>query len=376
MKHLSVARVPPNPQSFFLDLAAQCETLHVDKQDMYNDYDQAVDTSKLRAFEAEVAAFIGKEEGIFGPSGCMAQNMVLAMGKEKSLSPHFVCHWSSHLLIHEFDSWKHLLHMNALVLPPKQDQAIQDPFTYEGFMKIVHDNPDKKISVVIVECPHREIGGKITSWEDLVKISTYCREHNIHLHMDGARLWEAQAAYEGHSLHELSALFDTIYVSFYKGIGGITGAMLLGKSFFIADSRPWLRRFGGNLFSHMPYYVSCLSCFRQNKDSFQERKVKFVEVVQHLQQQLLSTAANSVEGKTAIFFDPPLPLVSLVHVYMLGDLATVTEANNRAAQRCQVQCFSRFRAGRFGAQDYCYSEVNMVSTSSIAPFHPTHSYLF
>jgi threonine aldolase len=54
---------------------------------------------------------------------------------------------------------------------------------------------------------------------------------------------------------ELYSLFDTVYVSFYKGLGAVTGAMLLGSTSYFQDhARIWLRRFGGNLFSHLPYY--------------------------------------------------------------------------------------------------------------------------
>jgi threonine aldolase len=52
------------------------------------------------------------------------------------------------------------------------------------------------------------------------------------------RLWEASAGYE-QSVSEICALFDSVYVSYYKGLGGLTGAMLLGKFPFIADSREW-----------------------------------------------------------------------------------------------------------------------------------------
>jgi threonine aldolase len=357
MKHLFASRLPFHPKDFFEDCAQQCVQYNIQKADMYNDYDQTAQTSSLRAFEADVARHIGKEDGIYVPSGCMAQLMVLAMNKERSQSSHFVCHWSSHLLIHEHDSYKHVLNMNALILPPNENAAVQEPFTYSSFMELLEEHKEKKIAMVFVECPHREIGGEVTSWEDLEKISAYCREHQIHLHMDGARLWEASAAYEGHSIQELCSFFDSVYCSFYKGIGAITGSMLLGKSQFIIDSRVWLRRFGGNLFCHLPYFVSCLSCFHKNKDSFQERKNRFVEIVDHLTKELSSSQPPE---QKLIYFDPPLPRVSLIHVYLLGDLEKVTAANQRAAEKSGIMCFQRFRPGRFGAKAYCYAEINLV----------------
>ena len=73
--------------------------------------------------------------------------------------------------------------------------------------------------------------------------------------MDGARLWEASAAY-GCPLADLCALFDSIYVSFYKGLGGLSGAMLMGTTEFISKARIWSRRFGDSLYTQMSNAVS------------------------------------------------------------------------------------------------------------------------
>ena len=75
----------------------------------------------------------------------------------------------------------------------------------------------------------------------------YCR--------DGARLWEASpfyAASAGIAIPEICALFDTVYVSWYKGMGALSGASLAGSNAFIEACKPWLRRMGGNLFTVMP----------------------------------------------------------------------------------------------------------------------------
>ena len=92
-------------------------------------------------------------------------------------------------------------------------------------------------------------------FEDLQKLSSLCRERGVIMHMDGARLWEASAAY-GCPLTDLCALFDSIYVSFYKGLGGLSGAMLMGTTEFISKARIWSRRFGDSLYTQMSNAVS------------------------------------------------------------------------------------------------------------------------
>ena len=106
-------------------------------------------------------------------------------------------------------------------------------------------------------------------------MSQFCRSHGIAFHMDGARLWEALSYYTStHTVNadgseaapptvqEVCALFDSIYISCYKGLGGITGALLIGNADFIVQSRVWLRRYGGNVYSLMPYAVSAYACYR------------------------------------------------------------------------------------------------------------------
>jgi threonine aldolase len=67
-----------------------------------------------------------------------------------------------------------------------------------------------------------------------------CRARGIQLHRDGARIFEASARYaeaEGLSIRQLADPFDSMFVSFYKGLGGMSGAMLLGTSDFAVRPR-------------------------------------------------------------------------------------------------------------------------------------------
>ncbi|MFY0578791.1 beta-eliminating lyase-related protein [Cystobacter fuscus] len=75
------------------------------------------------------------------------------------------------------------------------------------------------------------------------------------LHMDGARLWESQPFY-GRSYADICRGFDSVYVSFYKMVGALGGAMVVGGKDFIRTARMWRHRHGGNLFQMLPYVAS------------------------------------------------------------------------------------------------------------------------
>lgn len=77
------------------------------------------------------------------------------------------------------------------------------------------------------------------------------------LHLDGARIWES-SPYLGHSPAQVAGLADSVYVSLYKGLGGLSGAVLAGPEDAVAQARLWRTRMGGTLFSLMPYAVAAL----------------------------------------------------------------------------------------------------------------------
>src|SRR6185369_15444353 len=80
------------------------------------------------------------------------------------------------------------------------------------------------IAALLLELPQREIGGLLPAWEELSAIVSWARARGAALHLDGARLWESQPFY-GRPLAEIAGLFDSVYVSTYKTLGGLAGCV-------------------------------------------------------------------------------------------------------------------------------------------------------
>jgi len=79
----------------------------------------------------------------------------------------------------------------------------------------------------------------------------------VHLHFDGARIWEAAAGYDL-PLADLAALADSVYVSFYKGLRALAGAAVACDEDVAGELRAWRQRMGGTLFGMTPYALSAL----------------------------------------------------------------------------------------------------------------------
>jgi threonine aldolase len=199
----------------------------------------------IEGFEREVAALLGKEAAVFMPSGTMAQQIALRIWCDRAGSARVAFHPTCHLEIHELHAYRELHRLDAVLVGPEDGLITVEDFGRAG----------DGIAALLLELPQREIGGRLPAWDDLTALCALARSRGARLHLDGARLWECRPFY-GREYAEIAALFDTVYVSFYKGLGGIAGAVLAGPADVIAEAQVWQRRHGGNLISLFPYVLS------------------------------------------------------------------------------------------------------------------------
>ena len=200
---------------------------------------------EVEALEREVAELLGKEAAAFMPSGVMAQQAALRSWAERSGTDAVAVHGLSHLVLHELDALSELHHLR-----PQHLTRDLRPATVADL-----DGVRGPLAAVSIELPLRDAGYLLPSWEELVGLSDHARERGVPVHLDGARLWESQPFY-GRPLAEIAAVADSVYVSFYKGLGGMAGAALAGAADLVAEARRWRSRHGGTLFTLLPYAVA------------------------------------------------------------------------------------------------------------------------
>jgi threonine aldolase len=205
----------------------------------------------IEGFEGKIATLLGKEAAVFMPSGTMAQQIALRIWCDRANVLHFAMHATAHLELHESRAYAHLHGLRATLLG---DAA--RPTTATDL-----DGCAERLAALVVELPAREIGGQLPAWDDLAELAARARDRGVRLHMDGARLWEAREAYAPRTHAEICALFDSVYVSFYKGIGALSGAMLAGPAEFVDEARVWRQRHGGKLVQLHPAVASAAMRF-------------------------------------------------------------------------------------------------------------------
>lgn len=270
----------------------------------------------IESLEKEVADLLGKPAAVFMPSGTMAQQIALRIHSESRYSPYVAFHPTCHLEIHEQQGF-HILHGLDPILLGSEGEL----FSLDDLKRV-----SLKLAALLIELPQREIGGQLPEWDELVAITDYAREKHIPLHMDGARLWEAQPYYQC-SHAEIAKLFDSVYVSFYKGLGGIAGAILAGTEDFIKQARIWQRRHGGNLPSLYPYSLAAqqgLHTRLSKMASYYQRAIEIADILRQFPR---------------IKMIPDKPQSNMMHVYLQGDKDLLLQAKKQVADKLNIEVF-------------------------------------
>jgi threonine aldolase len=370
----------------------------VDPWDTYGDYDkQPVTSSFLRQFEKEVATLLGKDDAVGMPSGIMAQSIALLIHSQQHQQPKdqpqtksnkriersaFACHPTCHLLLHEQDAYAELLGMSAVVIHHHHDDRQQPdhttsvvvepttlsvpPLLYADVVRTLNEYNEQigqndkddnhnnaPVSTLLLELPHREIGGQLTPWDDVLHIREYCDQHNIRFHCDGARFLEASVGgYQHDSLSTTAAPFDSIYLSLYKGLGGFAGSLLVGSTSFCAQARVWLTRFGGNLHTLAPYmiagklgldrYYHLAGQTTQEDDDDKTYYLSFFELKEKLQT-IVALLQQDPDVAQIVSFHPAVPQTNMVHRYFKESAAVCHSAIAQAATESGIKVLHRIR---------------------------------
>jgi threonine aldolase len=101
-------------------------------------------------------------------------------------------------------------------------------------------------AVVAIENTHNSAGGRVFPLEEAQAIAKVCDERGVAVHLDGARLFNAQAA-TGISAKEWAACADTLTFCFSKGLGAPIGSMVCSTTDRIAAAHRLRKRLGGGM---------------------------------------------------------------------------------------------------------------------------------
>lgn len=193
-----------------------------------------------RRLEERVAELLGKPAALFVPSGTMSNQIALLLHCRRGDA--VVAGEGTHLMIYESGAaaaWAgvqfSVAGQGGLFSPEQLDAAVWPR----------HDS-SPRLSLLALENTHNRAGGAVWSLTALRAVCERGRQHQLAVHLDGARLWNAAVA-TGTRLDEFGALADTVSVCFSKGLGAPVGSALLGSADHIREARRLRKMLGGGM---------------------------------------------------------------------------------------------------------------------------------
>ena len=185
------------------------------------------------------AALLGHEDAIFMPSGTMSNLSAVLAGAERGTE--VIAEADSHIVYYEAGG------MAAVggVMPrtiPTDDGVLTAERVAPFLRKPDHHYPPT--AMVCVENTHNRAGGTVTDVATMAGLRAVCDEHGLHLHVDGARIFNAAVAL-GVEVAELSGSADSVSVCLSKGLSAPVGGLLAGSEEFVARARRARKMLGG-----------------------------------------------------------------------------------------------------------------------------------
>lgn len=183
----------------------------------------------------------GMEAGLFCPSGTMTNQIAIKMHTQPG--DELICADNAHVYKYEGGGIAFNSGVQARVLVGDRGriQATQ--------IEEVINSDDvhfPRTRLVCLENTCNRGGGSIYSFESMRAIRTVCQKHNLTLHLDGARIFNALV--EGNNTPaEVGEMFDSISICLSKGLGAPVGSVLLGTKAMIQQARRIRKVFGGGM---------------------------------------------------------------------------------------------------------------------------------
>jgi threonine aldolase len=194
----------------------------------------------VNALQERVAELLGKEAGLFLPSGTMCNAIsfrlhITAHGDEAIL------HEAAHPIVAEAGGPAFL--SGAMLRPLVAEGGI---FTAQQVEQAIRplDRHQPRSRLVSVEQTTNMGGGRVWPQERLREVVDVARRHDLRTHMDGARLMNAVVA-SGVPAAQHADGFDTAWIDFTKGLGAGVGACMAASRDLIDEGWRYKQMWGG-----------------------------------------------------------------------------------------------------------------------------------
>ena len=196
----------------------------------------------VNALEEKVARLFGKEAALFFPSGTMANQTAIKIHTQPG--EQLICDHYAHVFNYEGGGVSFNSGVSCALIEGERGRITAAQVASKINPPDFYHSPLS--TLVCLENTTNKGGGAFYDLKAIEAIRLVCDEHQLGLHLDGARIWNALVA-SGQDAKSYGALFDTISVCFSKGLGAPVGSALIGSKASMEKALRVRKVFGGGM---------------------------------------------------------------------------------------------------------------------------------
>jgi threonine aldolase len=266
----------------------------------------------VNRLEEYVAGLLGKEAALYAPSGTMTNQIGVHVGAKRG--EEVLLHEGSHVFVYEAGAPAMLSGVQLRTLPG--ENGVLDPETVRAAVR-PEDVHFPRSRLLCLENTHNTAGGKIFPLEDFAAVAQTAKDLGLKVHLDGARLFNAQAA-TGNPASEWCAHADTVSVCSSKGLGAPVGSLLAGNEGTIREARRARKAFGGGMRQTGIIAAASLYAFEHHIDRLAEDHARARKLVAGLREAGYEAKEPDTNLVLVAVEDPPAFLRALAREGVLA----------------------------------------------------------
>lgn len=196
----------------------------------------------VNALQDRLASTFEMEAALFCPTGTMSNQIAIKVHTQPG--DELICHELAHVYLYEGGGIA--FHSGASVRLLQGDNG---RFTAEQIHQSVNRRDDSHqpwTRLVSIENTVNRGGGACWDLAEIARVREACQKHDLALHLDGARLYNALVARNEHP-RQHARHFDSVSICLSKGLGAPAGSLLLGDKEMIGKAHRVRKLMGGGM---------------------------------------------------------------------------------------------------------------------------------
>ena len=195
----------------------------------------------VNRLQAMAADLVGKEAAMLVPSGTMGNQIAILTHCKPGTE--VIMEADSHIYYYEAAAASVFAGIQPRPLQGQRGVLPADLVEWAIRQDDIHLPPT---SLICLENTHNRAGGRIFPLEDMKAVFSVAKKHDLPVHLDGARIFNASVA-SGVAVKDFTACTTSVQFCLSKGLGAPVGSIIAGPAEFIEEARRWRKRLGGGM---------------------------------------------------------------------------------------------------------------------------------